>query len=155
MNQDYREAWLSNLGQRTGLTTLAFDQAGVCQLMLDGDLVLTIHKPDTSPKLVIFGQMPTPPLPIEVAKEMLKRNRSHAKVSAPIISLSPEEDAIEVHLVLDQAELEQGGEQAELEQGGDVIGKLIAELTSWKKATLSDFQPEGTSGPIDPNIRFV
>jgi hypothetical protein len=146
MNHDYREAWLSDLGRKTGLTTLAFDQAGVCQLMLDGDLVLTIHKPDTSVKLVIFGQLPIPPLPIEIAKEMLKRNRSHAKLAMPVISLSPEEDAIEVHLILDQAELE---------QGEDAIEKLIAELAYWKKAALSDFLPKGASEKIDPNISFV
>ena len=146
MHHDYREAWLSNLGQRTGLTTLAFDQAGVCQLILDRDLVLTLHKPDTSDKLVIFGQLPTPPLPLDFAREMLKRNRSHARLSSPVISLSPEEDAIEVHLVLDQAGLE---------QGEDVIEKLIAELTYWKKATLSDFKPEGASEPIGPDISFV
>ena len=103
MHHDYREAWLSNLGQRTGLTTLAFDQAGVCQLILDRDLVLTLHNPDTSDKLVIFGQLPTPALPLDFAREMLKRNRSHARLSSPVISLSPEEDAIEVHLVLDAA----------------------------------------------------
>lgn len=146
MNQDFREDWLSNLGQRTGLTTLEFDRAGVCQLILDSELVLTLYKPDTSAKLVIFGQLKTPPLPIEVTKEMLKRNRTNAKLTAPVISLSPEEDAIEVHLVLDQAELE---------QDEDVIEKLIAELEYWREACLNDFKEEVVRDPISYNINFA
>ncbi|MBS1196630.1 MAG: Tir chaperone protein (CesT) family [Proteobacteria bacterium] len=146
MTQDYREDWLSDLGKRTGLTTLEFDQSGVCQLMLDTELVLTLYKPDTSAKLVIFGQLHTPPLPIEITKEMLKRNRSNAKLSAPVISLSPEEDAIEVHLVLDQAELE---------KGEDMIEKVIAELEYWKAASLNDFKEEVVRDQVSYNINFA
>lgn len=144
MAQDDRQAWLADLGKQMGLT-LEFDGAGVCQLILDHELILTIHKLDQSDKLVLFGQIHTPPLPLELAKQMLKRNRSHAKLSAPVISLAPEEDAIEVHLIL---------EPAQLEQGVQWIETLIAELEYWREVTLNDFKAESTD-KIDLNISFV
>lgn len=146
MSQDYRKDWLLNLSKRMGLTTLEFNETGVCQLILDKELILTIYKPDDTDKLVLFGQIHTPPLPIEVAKQMLKKNRSNAKLSAPVISLSPEEDAIEVHLVIDQNELERGGDE--------VIEKVIGELEYWREATLNDFKEE-TREQIDYNVNFV
>ncbi|MDA8909105.1 MAG: CesT family type III secretion system chaperone [Verrucomicrobiales bacterium] len=145
MNQDYRDDWLTDLGGRAGLSALEFDQNGVCQLILESDLVLTFYKSDTTDKLVVFGQLPVTHLPAKTSKEMLKRNRSSAKVSSPVISLSPGEDAIEVHQILDQAELA---------QGGDIIEGLVAELNYWKKAALPD-QPETIPDPFDPNINFV
>jgi len=144
MAQDYRQEWLTDFGKRMGLT-LEFDGSGVCQLILDQELIVTIHKLDQSDRLVLFGQIHTPPLPLELAKEMLKRNRSNAKVSAPVISLSPEEDAIEVHLVLDQRELEQGDHWIET---------IIAELEYWREVTLNYFKEESTD-KIDLNISFV
>lgn len=73
MSQDCRKGWLLNLGKRMGLTTLEFNETGVCQLILDKELILTIYKPDDTDKLVLFSQIHTPPLPIEVAKQMLKK----------------------------------------------------------------------------------
>lgn len=145
MSQDYREDWLSNFGKRMGLTTLAFNESRVCQLFLDNELIITIYKPDETGKLVFFGQLPIPHLPLEVAKQMLKRNRSTAKLSAPVISLSPEEDAIEVHVVLDQSDLEQGDEGIE---------KVIAELEYWRTASANDFQ-ETAQEKVDYNVNFV
>lgn len=145
MTTDYRDEWLAALGQRVGLNSLAFDESAVCQLVLDDDLILTLHKPETSTKLVVFGQLPVPPLPIEVMKHMLKRNRTNAKLSAPVLSLSPEEDAIEAHLVLDKEDLA---------QSDDWLEALIEELDFWRTSSLNDFK-ETSREQIDLNVNFV
>ena len=151
MVQDYREEWLLNFGKRMGMPELEFDNDGICQLFFDEDLLLTIYKPDDNDKLVIFGQLPvTPPLSSGVMKEMLKKNRSSAKFLEPVISLSPEEDSIEVHIVLDQTNIEQGGDEG--------IEKVIEDLEYWKKTAAHDLQEEDKGDKKDgfvPGIDFA
>jgi len=99
-----------------GLSSLTFGPSGICQLVLNSDLLLTLYRPDGSARLVVFGQLPAPILSVEAAKELLKRNRSNAALAAPVISLSPDEEQIEVHLVLDSADLADDGADTAIEQ---------------------------------------
>jgi hypothetical protein len=133
MSKDFRDEWLLNLGKRMGLPTLKFDDSGLCQLSLDQELALTLYRPEETEKLVVFGQLPTPPLSQEMMKQMLIENRSSARLLAPIISLSQEEDAIEIHLQLDQRDLEQGDEGLE---------QVVAALEYWRTATTRSFDQD-------------
>lgn len=145
MVENHREEWLSDLGSRMGLSKLEFDKSGICQLFLNEDLIITIYRPEESEKLVIFGQLHTPPLSPEIMKAMLKDNRSSARFLAPVISLSPDEDAIEAHVVLDQADLE---------KGDDAIEVVVKAIEYWGTAPAGDFrEEEGT--PLSPNVDFV
>jgi hypothetical protein len=123
MQIDFRNKWLSKLGQRLSIPELAFDDAGLCQLSLDDELTVTIYKPAETETLVVFGQLPVDYLSSELMQQMLKENRNHSKHNAPVLSLSDNLDALEVHFKLTQLELE---------AVEDVIGQLIGHLEYWR-----------------------
>ena len=133
MLKDFRDEWLLNLGKRMGLPTLKFDKSGLCQLSLDQELALTLYRSEETEKLVVFGQLPTPPLSEEILKQMLIENRSSARLLAPVISLSQEADAIEIHLQLDRRDLEQGEEGLE---------QVVAALEYWRTATTTSLDKD-------------
>lgn len=120
---DFRNEWLAKLGRRVNIPELAFDNAGLCQLSLDDDLVVTIYSPANTNDLVVFGQIPIAELSTELMQQMLKENRSHSRHTAPVISLSDNMDAIEVHFRL---------QQLELDATEDVMGLLIGHLEYWR-----------------------
>jgi len=127
MHADFRNEWLSKLGQRLSIPELAFDDAGLCEMSLDGELAVTIYKPADTEDLVVFGQLPVDYLSSELMQQMLMENRSHVKQNAPVVSLSDNLKTIEVHLKLTQPELE---------AAEDVIGLLIGHLEYWRASVM-------------------
>lgn len=125
IHTDYRNEWLSKLGRRLSIPELAFDDAGLCQMSLDDELAVTIYKPAETEDLVVFGQLPVENLSPELMQQMLKENRNHSKRNAPVLSLSENLDAIEVHFKL---------LQLELEAAEDVLGLLIGHLEYWRSS---------------------
>lgn len=100
----YRDGWLSQLSKVIG-GALCFNEQGMCQLIFGREFVVTFYKPEVSDDLIIFGQLPVVLLSEEILKNMLMENRSSAKQCVPVISLSDNAEAIEVHVKLDEREL--------------------------------------------------
>ena len=123
--KDFRNEWLSKLGRRLSIPELAFDDAGLCQMSLDDELAVTIYKSSETADLVVFGQLPVEQLSPELMQQMLMENRNHSKHNAPVLSLSENLDAIEVHFKLPQLELE---------AAEDVMGLLIGHLEYWRSS---------------------
>jgi hypothetical protein len=123
MLTDFRNEWLAKLGQRLNIPELAFDDAGLCVLTLDDELLVSLCKQTDAPNLVLFGQLPISQLTPELMQRMLIENRSHGRHTAPVVSLSEDLDALEVHFKLNQDEL------ANTE---DAIGQLIGNLEYWR-----------------------
>lgn len=128
MHTDYRNEWLSRLGQHLSIPELAFDEAGLCQMSLNGELAVTIYKLAETEDLVVFGQLPVDYLSTELMQQMLMENRNHSKQNAPVLSLSENLDAIEVHFKLPQLE----PEAAE-----NVMRLLIGHLEYWRNSLTS------------------
>jgi hypothetical protein len=123
MHTDFRNEWLSKLGQRINIPELAFDDAGFCQLSLDDELTVAIYKSAEAEDLVVFGRLPVQHLSIELMQQMLMENRHHSKQNAPVISLSENLDAMELHYKLTQFDVE---------TVDDVMGSLIGHLEYWR-----------------------
>ncbi len=123
MGIDFRDEWLIKLAAMCGIPTLEFDSAGICQLTLDSEFILTIHKDPHYPKIILFGQFPALNLNYELVEDMLRMNRLHALKPAPVISLSEDDTAIEVHFKLDQAELD---------SSENIVHTMLATLEYWK-----------------------
>lgn len=123
MVDDFRNEWLFKLGQRLGIPELAFDDAGLCQMSLDGELRVAIYKPVDTEDLVVFGELPVDYISFELMQRMLVENRSHIKQNVPVVSLSEKMKTIEVNFKLTQSELE---------AAEDVMGLLIGHLEYWR-----------------------
>lgn len=128
MLPDFRDEWLSQLGQRINIPELVFDGEGICQLSLDQELAVTLFKHPEVAALVLFGQLPLAHLSPELMQQMLIENRNHSKITAPVLSLGESLDSIEVHFKLTQQELE---------AVDDAIGMLIGSLEYWRSATTA------------------
>ena len=127
MHTDYRNEWLSKLGQHLSIPGLEFDAAGLCQMSLNDELAVTIFKSAETEDLVVFGQLPVGYLSSELMLQMLIENRNHSKQHAPVLSLSENLDAIEVHFKLPQLELE---------AAEDVMELLIGHLKYWRNSLI-------------------
>jgi len=123
MHSDFRNEWLSKLGRRLNIPELAFDDSGLCQMSLDDELTVTIYRPADTKDLVVFGQVPVAYLSSGLMQQMLIENRNHVKYNAPVISLSDNLDAIEVHFRF---------RQLDLDAVEDVMGLLIGHLEYWR-----------------------
>lgn len=123
MQTDFHNEWLSKLGRRLNVPELAFDDAGLCRMPLDDELTVTIYKPAETEDLVVFGQLPIDHLSSELVEQILKENRNHSKYNAPVLSLSDNLDALEVHFKLTHLEFE---------VVEDVMGQLIGHLEYWR-----------------------
>jgi len=128
MHTDYRNEWLFKLGQHLSIPELEFDDAGLCQMSLNDELAVTIYKAAETEELVVFGQLPVDYLSAELMQQMLMENRNHSKQCAPVLSLSENLDAIEVHFKLPQLELE---------AAENVMGLLIGHLEYWRNSLTS------------------
>lgn len=123
MHHDFRTKWLAQLGHRLSMPELAFDQAGLCQLSLDNDLLITIYSPpETAAYLVLFGQLHVAHLSPQLMQDMLINNRNHSRHATPVISLSENLDAVEVHFKVNEAEL----------VATDIFGQLVDCLEYWR-----------------------
>jgi len=120
---DFRNAWLSKLGQRIQIPDLAFDDGGLCQLSFDGQLTVTIYKPVDTENLLLFGQLPVNNLRAELMQQMLTENRNHCKNTSAVLSLSENLNTIEVHFKLTQPELD---------ATEDIMEQLITNLEYWR-----------------------
>jgi hypothetical protein len=86
-------------------------------------VAVTIYKPADPTLLIVFGQIPVKHLPPQVMQKMLIENRNHSKYTAPVLSLSDNLDAIEVHFKLTQSELE---------AAENVMDRLVGSLEYWR-----------------------
>lgn len=120
---DFRNAWLSKLGQWLQIPDLAFDDGGLCQLSFDSQLTVTIYKPAETESLLLFGQLPVNSLCSELMQQMLTENRNHCKHTSAVLSLSENLDTNEVHFKLTQPELE---------ATEDIMEQLITNLEYWR-----------------------
>jgi len=120
---DYRNAWLSKLGQCIRIPALTFDDEGLCQLRLDDQMIITIYKPTDTDTLLLFGQLPVHHISANVMRQMLTGNRNHCKHTSPVLSLSENLDTVEVHFK---------PTQSELEATDDVMEQLISNLEYWR-----------------------
>lgn len=125
---DFRHAWLYKLGQCIQIPALKFDDEGLCQLSLDGQLTVMIYKPADTDNLLLFGQLPVHHLSAEVMQQMLTENRNHYKHTSPVLSLSEKLDTVEVHFKLTQSELE---------ASENIMEQLIINLDYWRNALTS------------------
>ncbi len=123
MNTDFRNEWLSQLGQRINIPELSFDDKNLCQLMLDEELAVTIYRPADPSYLVLFGQLPVSSLTPDVMQQMLVENRNYSKQAAPILSVSETLDSIEIHFKFNQSELE---------AAEDAMGQLVGCMEYWR-----------------------
>lgn len=120
---DFRNTWLSKLGQCIQIPTLAFDDGGLCQLCLDDQLTITIYKPADKDNLLLFGRLPVHHLSAKVMQHMLTENRNHSKHTSPVLSLSENLGTVEIHFKLTQPELD---------ATDTVMEQLIAHLEYWR-----------------------
>lgn len=123
MQTDNRDEWLSELGERLSIPKLAFNNAGVCLLTFDKELLVSVFKQPETSNLVLFGQLPITRLTPEMMQRMLVENRDHSKLAAPVFSVSEDLDAIEVHFKFTQEELK---------SAPDPMGQLVGALEYWR-----------------------
>jgi hypothetical protein len=128
MYSDFRDDWLSKLGKSMQMPQLHFDEEGLCQLTLNQEFVVTMHKVPDSDYLVLFGQIPMEPIAPALIQKMLLENRNSARCAAPVLSIAQNLDAIEAHLKLTQSELI---------AIGDVLGLLVDNLEYWRNHAIS------------------
>ncbi|WP_299493382.1 hypothetical protein [uncultured Shewanella sp.] len=102
---DFRDKWLKGLKISGTDQFFTFDEKGICQLALNDDMLITLFKPEAGYQVTIFGQFHVGELSPSMQQSMLIANRNNAINSTPIISLSENANALEVHLVLNQQEL--------------------------------------------------
>ncbi|WP_298771300.1 hypothetical protein [uncultured Shewanella sp.] len=102
---DFRDKWLKGLKISGTDQFFTFDEKGICQLAVNDDMLVTLFKPEAGYQVTIFGQFHVGELSPSMQQSMLIANRNNAINAAPIVSLSENADAVEVHLVLNQQEL--------------------------------------------------
>ena len=127
MYNDFRDEWLSGLAQRLQLPLLAFDDNGLCQLTLDQEMIITLHKAADQNYLVLFGQIPAEPILPILMQQLLIENRNNARLSAPVLSISENLDAIEVLYKLSEDELN---------GNADIVEQLVGNLEHWHNRVI-------------------
>lgn len=128
MVSDFRDNWLNKLGHSMQIPQLAFNEEGLCQLTLNQELIVTLHKVPDNESLVLFGQVPMEPISPAVMQKMLVENRNNARAVAPVLSIAENLDAIEVHFKLSQRELN---------ETDNVMEQLVGNLEYWRNYAVS------------------
>lgn len=114
--------WLCKLGERLGIPNLAFDAEGLCVLRLDGQLAVFIYNSTDTESLLLYAQLPIRTLSDNIMQRMLIENRNHRTRTTPVLSLSEDLSHFEIHLKLNQFELE---------ATDDIMGKFLENLDYW------------------------
>lgn len=142
MHNDSRDTWLSTVGQRMGLSRLDFDGEGFCHVSLNGELELTLHRPLPGESLLLFGCLAVGELAPAILRRMLSENRSAARMAAPVLSMSEEFSALELHLRLERPD----------HVGADAaLAQLVDALEYWREQVRST--PAGAApGMPHPSI---
>ncbi|MCL1123546.1 type III secretion system chaperone [Shewanella surugensis] len=137
---DLRDKWLKELKLSGTDQFFTFDEKGLCQLALNDDMLITLFKPEIGYQVVIFGQYVVSDLSQSMMQNMLIANRNNAIKAAPIVSLSENANALEVHLVLGQQELRLKPSMS--------LEKVIDVLKYWREQIINEV---GTPQRLQPN----
>lgn len=128
MHDDYRDTWLTGLGQRMGLSSLSFDDDALCQLGLNNDIALVLQRTTPGDTLLAFASRAIPDPTPALLRQMLMANRLAARINAPVLSLSDDGFAIEAHLRLTREELATGDD--------DGLERLVGALEYWHECAV-------------------
>jgi len=124
---DFRDGWLHEMSLRIQIPELAFNDDGICQIVLDDEFAITIFKHPKNCSLILSGQVPVKNMSPELMQKMLIENRYDAQRASPVISISEDMETIDLHFRLNKEDIN---------SADDILMQLICHLEYWRGNSL-------------------